>query len=80
MGKNGIPGRICLGKEVILTLRRLFRKKYSQKSGVGFGEKFPWKELKEIRSLAKVEAKHGSGDFHRMEMILKKPWGKDVEG
>ena len=44
---------------------------------MGFGEKFPWKELKEIRSLVKVEAKHGSGDFHRMEMILKNHGEKD---
>lgn len=44
---------------------------------VGVGEKFPWKELKEIRSLAKVEIKHGSGDFHRMEMILKNHGEKD---
>lgn len=53
-------------------LRKIFTEKW-----VGFGGKFPWKELKEIRSLAKVEAKHGSGDFHRMEMILKNHGGKD---
>lgn len=37
----------------------------------GIWKKFPWKGLKDIRSLAKVETKCGSGDFHRMETILK---------
>lgn len=48
------------------SLRKIVTEKW-----VGFGEKFPWKELKETRSLAKIEARHDSGDFHRMEMILK---------
>lgn len=54
------------------SLRKIVAEKW-----VGFGEKFPWKELTETRPLAKIEAKLGSGDFHRMELILKNHREKD---